>query len=121
MKLVDKAFTARMGGLRLGTSKYRTKPLESALKSYFKDEQIFGGQHENSASYARKVAVTAACETGEQAVIFTNYNRAEDVQGKTCSSIISICELMPIQLAIDLNDRMSLGMNSSSGKREYMQ
>jgi len=67
--------------MRLGTSKYRTRPLEEALKSYFKDEQIFGGLHETPKSHARKVAVTAACETGEQAVIFTNYNRPEDGQG----------------------------------------
>lgn len=45
---------------------------------HFKDEPIFGGVHETSVSYAHKVAVTASCETGEQAVIFTNYNRADD-------------------------------------------
>lgn len=79
-KLVGKAFTPKLAGMRLGTSKYRTRPLEEGLKTYFKDVQIFGGIHETSKSHPRKVAVTAACETGEQAVIFTNYNRAEDGQ-----------------------------------------
>ncbi|KAF2188984.1 hypothetical protein K469DRAFT_684250 [Zopfia rhizophila CBS 207.26] len=80
MKLVDRAFTPKLSGLRLGKRKYRTHPLEEALKDYFKDEPIFGGPHETSVSYARKVAVTASCETGEQAVIFTNYNRVDDEQ-----------------------------------------
>lgn len=81
-KLVDKAFSPRFyGGLKIGKSKYRTSPLEEALLDLFKDEAIFGGVHETSASYSRKVAVTASCETGEQAVIFTNYNRADDDQG----------------------------------------
>ncbi|KAF2462522.1 FabD/lysophospholipase-like protein [Lindgomyces ingoldianus] len=79
-KLVDKAFTPKfVGGLKLGKSKYRTKPLEDALKETFKDEAIFGGTRD-VASGARKVAVTASCETGEQAVIFANYNRATDDQ-----------------------------------------
>ncbi|KAF2736521.1 hypothetical protein EJ04DRAFT_462876 [Polyplosphaeria fusca] len=80
LKLVDKAFTPKLGGRMIGKRKYRTRPLEDALMDCFKDEPIFGGSHEDSANYARKVAVTAAYETGEQAVIFTNYNRAEDDQ-----------------------------------------
>jgi hypothetical protein len=82
MKFIDKAFTTRLGGFRLGTSKYRTRPLEDALKTCFKNEKIFGGIHESSKSYARKVAVTAASETGEQAVIFSNYSRAADEQSR---------------------------------------
>lgn len=78
MKLVEKAFTPKFGGLMFGTRKYRTYPLEDALRDCFKDETIFGGSFEASLNYARKVAVTAACETGEQAVIFTNYNRTND-------------------------------------------
>lgn len=64
----------------MGTRKYRTKPLESALKEHFKDTPIFGGEDQDPAINSRKVAVTASCETGEQAVIFTNYSRAEDEQ-----------------------------------------
>ena len=80
-KVVDRAFTPKFyGGLKIGKRKYRTHPLEEVLKDQFKDESIFGGLHETPASYARKVAVTASCETGEQAVIFTNYNRADDDQ-----------------------------------------
>lgn len=72
-----------IGGLKLGITKYRTQPLEEALKECFRDEMLFGGVHETSVNpYSRKVAVTAATETGEQAVIFTNYNRADDEQGK---------------------------------------
>jgi len=82
-KLVGEAFTPKFyGGLKIGKRKYRTRPLENVLIEHFKEESIFGGVHETSASYARKVAVTASCETGEQAVIFTNYNRADDDQGK---------------------------------------
>jgi hypothetical protein len=80
-KLVDRAFKSRLGGLKLGKRKYQTKPLEELLIENFKDEPIFGGLHETPASYVRKVAVTASCETGEQAVIFSNYNRADDEQG----------------------------------------
>lgn len=83
-KLVDRAFTPKFyGGLKIGKRKYRTRPLEEVLKDHFKDEPIFGGLHETSASYARKVAVTASCETGEQAVIFSNYNRVDDDSSKS--------------------------------------
>ncbi|KAF2650662.1 hypothetical protein K491DRAFT_697115 [Lophiostoma macrostomum CBS 122681] len=83
MKLVDQAFTRRLGGIRFGTRKYKTEPLEQCLKENFKDELMFGGTEEYSisyGSYGRKVAVTASCETAEQAVIFTNYNRPDDEQ-----------------------------------------
>lgn len=81
-KLVDRAFTPKFyGGVKIGKRKYRTRPLEEVLIENFKDEPIFGGVHETSASYFRKVAVTASCETGEQAVIFTNYNRPDDDAG----------------------------------------
>lgn len=66
-----------------GTTKYSTSHIEEALKECFKDEPIFGGAPDSSSTYARKVAVTAATETGEQAVIFTNYNRASDEQGES--------------------------------------
>lgn len=90
-KLIDRAFTPKLyGGLKIGKRKYRTRPLEEVLIENFKDELIFGGEHESSASYARKVAVTASCETGEQAVIFTNYNRADDDQGGSSKSGLNV-------------------------------
>jgi hypothetical protein len=64
----------------LGTNKYRTQPIEEALRECFKDETMFGGVRETPLPSARKVAVTSATETAEQAVIFTNYNRADDEQ-----------------------------------------
>ncbi len=83
---MDKAFTPKfLGGVSFGTTKYRTQPLEEALGHCFKEESLFGGVPETPRC-ARKVAVTAATETGEQAVIFTNYNRADDEQ-----SIIHTC------------------------------
>jgi hypothetical protein len=41
---------------------------------------MFGGVRETPLPSARKVAVTSSTETAEQAVIFTNYNRADDEQ-----------------------------------------
>ncbi|CAO2647539.1 Nn.00g084610.m01.CDS01 [Neocucurbitaria sp. VM-36] len=81
LSLVRRAFDTRIpGGFRFNKSKYRTKPLEDVLKECFGEEAMFGGVPEIPSGYARKVAVTAATETGEQAVIFTNYNRADDAQ-----------------------------------------
>jgi hypothetical protein len=81
LKLVEKAFTPKFfGGVTFGTTKYRTQPFEEALSECFKDEAIFGGVPETPDGCARKVAVTAATETADQAVIFTNYNRADDEQ-----------------------------------------
>ena len=79
----------------MGRSKYKTRPLEDALQGYFKNENLFGGNHESSKSYARKVAVTAACETGDQAVIFTNYNRPASDKGEQTAthSIILLLSL----------------------------
>ncbi|XP_014554875.1 hypothetical protein COCVIDRAFT_39346 [Bipolaris victoriae FI3] len=77
LRLVRTAFTSRYpGGLQLMRSKYRTKPLEKALYQAFGDEAMFGGVPEDMSGSTRKVAVTAATETGEEVVIFTNYNRA---------------------------------------------
>ncbi|KAF1996801.1 hypothetical protein P154DRAFT_565860 [Amniculicola lignicola CBS 123094] len=81
LKLVEKAFTPKfLGGVSFGTTKYRALPLEEALADTFKDEALFGGVSRSHISCTRKVAVTSATETGEQAVIFTNYNRADDEQ-----------------------------------------
>jgi len=81
-QLVDKAFTPKISGLKLGKRKYRTRPLEEILIDYLKDDPIFGGVHEASIRYSRKVAVTAATESGEEAVIFTNYNRPDVDESK---------------------------------------
>ncbi|KAF2012508.1 hypothetical protein BU24DRAFT_442957 [Aaosphaeria arxii CBS 175.79] len=77
-RLIDKAFTRKIfGGVTLGKTKYRTQPLDDALKECFGNEALFGGELHTPRS-GRKVAVTSATETGEQAVIFTNYNRVDD-------------------------------------------
>lgn len=73
-RLVDKAFTRRLPGMRIG-SRYKTRPLVETLEEAFKDEFLFGGPHESPTSYLTKVAVTATTDTGERAVILTNYNR----------------------------------------------
>jgi hypothetical protein len=88
--MVEKAFTPKFfGGISLGANKYRTQPLEEALSECFKDEPIFGGARETPLASARKVAVTSATETAEQAVIFTNYNRADDEQSKSLTTFLS--------------------------------
>ena len=83
-KLVNKAFTPRLGGM-LGSfatlTRYKSGPLEQALQEVFGNELLFGGQHDESKSYYTKVAVTASTDTGDKAVIFTNYNRQLDPQG----------------------------------------
>lgn len=66
-------------------SKYKTRPLEDALKATFSvsDQPLFGGQHSHFHSSV-KVAVTSATETGENALLLANYNRSQkiDDQGK---------------------------------------
>jgi hypothetical protein len=81
--MVEKAFTPKFfGGVSLGTTKYRTQPLEDTFSECFKEEAMFGGVRDAPLASARKVAVTSATETAEHAVIFTNYNRADDEQSK---------------------------------------
>lgn len=81
LRLVEKAFTRKFaGGIAFGTTKYRSRSLEEALAEAFQDDPLFGGVPETPIGNTRKVAVTAATETAEQAVIFTNYNRADDEQ-----------------------------------------
>lgn len=55
-------------------SKYKTRPLVSALQQSFSDLNLFGGVNENE-SYQMKVAVTSTTGTCEQPVVLTNYNR----------------------------------------------
>lgn len=90
-RMVDKGFTAKLlGGITLGTNKYRTRPLEEVFDECFKDEPMFGGVRESPPASARKVAVTSATETADQAVIFTNYNRADDEQSKSSGACLEI-------------------------------
>ncbi|KAF1847324.1 uncharacterized protein K460DRAFT_278260 [Cucurbitaria berberidis CBS 394.84] len=79
--LMLSAFTQRFPR-RLGKSKYETKPLDACLAETFGEETMFAGVPSDSAhGCLRKVAVTAATETGEKAVIFANYNRKSDSEG----------------------------------------
>jgi Rad3-related DNA helicase len=71
-----RAFTRKVS-LTLRRGKYRTHPLVEVLNQYFKNNHIFGGEINTPKSYASKVAVTSATETGNDAVIFTNYNRLD--------------------------------------------
>ena len=56
------------------------------------EQPLFGGQQNHYHSTV-KVAVTSTTETGEQALLLTNYNRShtKDYQGK-CLIIIVGCE-----------------------------
>jgi predicted acylesterase/phospholipase RssA len=78
---VARAFEPRsFKSIRFSKSKYKTKGLEAVLRERFGEESMFGGVPDIPSGYMRKVAVTAATESGERAVIFTNYNRADDRQ-----------------------------------------
>ncbi|KAK0515924.1 hypothetical protein JMJ35_001958 [Cladonia borealis] len=86
-KLCVTAFTARelhntpilgtLATINHGCSKYRTKPLEKVLKETFSvsEQPLFGGKQDYSYSSV-KTAVTSTKETGEKAVLLTNYNRS---------------------------------------------
>jgi hypothetical protein len=80
-RLTDKAFTSRLPGMRFG-HRYRTRPFEQALQEVFKDEFLFGGDHDEPSSYFTRVAITATTDTGEKPVILTNYNREMETQRK---------------------------------------
>lgn len=56
---------------------YKTKPLTEELQKMFSDDSIFGGGHGCLKSQV-KVAITSTTETGQQPVIFTNYNREQN-------------------------------------------
>ncbi|PSN60686.1 FabD/lysophospholipase-like protein [Corynespora cassiicola Philippines] len=88
LNMVDRAFTPKiwgLGGVKFGTTKYRTQPLQDALRDTFKEEMIFGSKFETPRS-GRKVAVTSSNDTGGQAVIFTNYNQAASNQATSAAS-----------------------------------
>lgn len=86
-ELVLSAFTKRYNfGTRINKAKYRTQPLEAKLGEIFGEDALFAGVPKDRInSYHRKVAVTSTTETGEQAVIFANYNRTNDTQGTGAS------------------------------------
>jgi hypothetical protein len=73
---MEKPFTSKLSELKFGKRKYRTRPLEEVLEELLKDKLLFGGVHESPARCLQMVAVTAATDTVDQAIIFTNYNRA---------------------------------------------
>ena len=101
-KLCNSAFTARpfkgiwglnrLSAINLKYSKYKTKPFERILQGVFRlsDQPLFGGRQSHH-PLSVKVAVTATSETGEQAVLLTNYNRShkKDHQSKSLYSKIS--------------------------------
>ena len=87
MKLTDKAYTPLLPGMRIG-NRYRTRPLVEALQEAFRDECLFGGEHEEPSSYFTKVAVTATTDTADRAVILTNYNRQVESQ-RECEATLS--------------------------------
>jgi hypothetical protein len=83
LTLVDTAFSPKfMGGVSLGTTKFKTKPLEEALHESFQSEAMFGGKRHIPPASRCRVAVTSAKDTAERAVIFTNYNRPQDDKRK---------------------------------------
>lgn len=55
-------------------SKYKTRPLVSALQQSFSDLNLFGGVNENE-SYQMNVAVLSTNRNCEQPIALTNYNR----------------------------------------------
>lgn len=115
-RLSDKAFTSRLPGMRFG-HKYRTRPFEQALQEIFKDEFLFGGDHDESSSYFTRVAVTATTDTGEKPVILTNYNREMETQRKHLSPNF-IVKLKRLQRAIPWSGLIIQSTNSNFGKRK---
>lgn len=85
--ICEHAFTPRMKGIPMVTSiaaafgsgrRYKTKPLYSALKTAFgEDDQLFG-------SFAKlrtgsRVALTSTSATGRESILLASYRRAEDL------------------------------------------
>ncbi|KAL8754211.1 MAG: hypothetical protein Q9199_004499 [Rusavskia elegans] len=88
-RLCDTAFTPRelhkipvLGKLEIinnDYARYKAKPFEKVLQETFtvSGQPLFGGQHNSSQSSVR-TAVTATSETGDRAVLLTNYNRSHE-------------------------------------------
>ena len=87
IRLCDRAFTPRefnsVAGLSQVTtlkhgSKYKTQPLQSALREVFDREQLYGGPRKAHYEYDTKVAVTTTSGTGQRAIVLANYSRQEE-------------------------------------------
>jgi hypothetical protein len=75
-RLSKDAFTARpISGPGRFSTRYKTKPIEKALKQAFQDKYLFGGPQGGTGGHFTKVAVTASTETGQDPILFANYNR----------------------------------------------
>ena len=87
IRLCDRAFTPRefdnVAGFRQATtlkhgSKYKTQPLQRALREAFDDEQLYGGPRKGHYEYDTKVAVTTTSGTGQRGLVLANYSRQEE-------------------------------------------
>ena len=87
IRLCDRAFTPRefnnVAGFSQATalkhgSKYKTQPLQNALREVFDEEQLYGGPRKAHYEYDTKVAVTTTSGTGQRAIVLANYSRQED-------------------------------------------
>ena len=87
VRLCDQAFTPRefnqVVGLEQVTtwrhkSKYKTRPLHSALHAAFGEDLLYGGRRKAHLSYTTQVAVTATSGTGETGLVLANYSRPEE-------------------------------------------
>ncbi len=72
-----------MAGLSQATtlkhgSKYKTQPLQNALREVFDKEQLYGGPRKAHYEYDTKVAVTTTSGTGQRAIVLANYSRQEE-------------------------------------------
>lgn len=85
--LSDQAFTSRelksVAGARQAValahgSRYKSEPLQRALRSAFGRDRLYGGPKVGFSAYDTKVAVTASSGTGENAIILSNYSRQQE-------------------------------------------
>jgi predicted acylesterase/phospholipase RssA len=84
VQMCDKAFTPRelhnIPALHYAAkfnhgSTYKTRPLHLALKNSLGEGLLFGGEREFERRYDVKVAVTSTDESGNKAIIISNYSR----------------------------------------------
>ena len=105
----------------LGYARYKTKSLEKVLQESFSvsEQPLFGGQYNHWQSSVR-TAVTATSETGDKAVLLSNYNRSHVIDDQCkCGTISSEIEIdKPRQPHTGLKGQTYLKRNSPYGKRE---
>ncbi|KXS99282.1 hypothetical protein AC578_6205 [Pseudocercospora eumusae] len=86
--LCDHAFTPRLAGMPiinqiaqvLGSGpKFKTKPLHSALKTAFTDDDDLFGSNEKLRNNTR-VALTSTSVTGQETILLASYRRPEDLK-----------------------------------------